>query len=296
MHIPVLLKEVVDGLALKSGQVVLDGTVGAGGHASRICELLGAEGRLIGIDADREALVRARKSLAGKPCQASLIEENYRQLDKILDLVGFKEVDAILFDLGLSSYQLEESGRGFSFQRDELLQMTFGVDKREYKFTAEDIVNKWSKDELVAILEGFGDEKYAARIAQAIVEARKDGLIKTSRELAEIVWQAVPASYRRERIHPATKTFQAIRIAVNDELGALEEGLEKGFGRLKSGGRLAVISFHDREDRIVKTFFKKLKEEGKVELVSKKAIKPGREEIRLNPRSRSARLRICQKR
>ena len=277
-HRPVLLNEVIEGLNLKEsgGQVVLDATFGGGGHSREI--LFRYPGtKIIAIDEDEE--VTAEKGI-------SLHHENFRNLDKVL---GDRKVDAILFDLGFSSDQLESSGRGFSFLKDEPLLMTMN---EKADLTAEVIVNNWSEENLADIIYGYGEERYARRIARAITEQRAKQPIKTTGELVEVIQDAVP---RKGKIHPATRTFQALRIAVNDELGALKEGLEKGFQALAPGGRLAVIAFHSLEDRIVKKFCIKKREENKAILINKKPITASNEEIKNNIRSRSAKLRIIKK-
>ena len=294
-HIPVLLNEAVEGLDIQKGDIVFEGTVGLGGHSEEIMKRIGAEGVYVGTDQDMEALKHAEQRLASYKCKKFFYEENFRNLDRILDLAGYMHIDKILLDIGLSNLQLESSGRGFSFKRDEPLVMTFRNTLREGDLTAKEIVNEWGADSLTDIITGYGEERFAWRIAQAIVTARNTKLIETTGELAEIVRGAVPVFARFGKTHPATKTFQAIRIAVNDELGALREGLLKGFERLTPGGRMAVISFHSLEDRIVKDFFKKQNTEGLGAVITKKPIVPGDEEQTRNPKSRSAKLRIIKK-
>ena len=206
-----------------------------------------------------------------------------------------KTVDAIIFDLGLSSDQLEISGRGFSFTKDEPLLMTMKESPNDEDLTAKEIVNTWEERNLADIIYGYGEERFSRRIAKAIVEARKENEIKTTFELVKIIEGSVPGSYKRGKIHFATRTFQALRIAVNDELGALEEGLAGGLKILKNEGRMGVISFHSLEDRIVKRFFREMKDEGKIKIINKKPIIAGKEELILNKRSRSAKLRIIEK-
>ena len=310
-HASVLLKETIDGLSFEEGDIYLDATVGSGGHMEEVWQRMKDKIILSGIDADETsvAITKERLDLAGaKPKLAVL---NFRNIDKAPAILDINLPTKILFDLGWSADQFLGSGvagvagagRGFSFQKNEPLLMTFKRNTEEEDTTAHDVVNKWSEESLVSILYGYGEEKYAKRIARAIVERRKQQPIETSRELAELVKGAVPIFYRFGRIHPATRTFQAVRIAVNDELQALEEGIAKGFGILKEGGRIAVISFHSLEDRIVKNFFKSLVAEGKGTYPpnppagggGKKPITPSEAEINKNPRSRSAKLRILQK-
>jgi 16S rRNA (cytosine1402-N4)-methyltransferase len=294
-HASVLLKEIIEGLDLQDGDIYLDATVGSGGHMEAIWEKMKDKIELYGIDADETsiAIAQEKMDLAGAKPKLGML--NFRNIDKASEIFDIKNPTKILFDLGWSSDQFEEGGRGFSFQKDEPLVMTLKSKVNEEDTTAWDVVNKWSEESLSDVIYGYGEEKYARRIAKAIVEIRKQKPIETSKELSEIIKNAVPMFYRFGRIHPATRTFQAIRIAVNDELRALEEGLRKAFEILKSDGRIAVISFHSLEDRIVKNFFKSLVAEGKGEVLNKKPITPTEEEINRNPRSRSAKLRIFKK-
>ena len=295
MHIPVLLDEVLEGLAIEPDDVVLDCTVGGGGHSEAICRKLGKQATLLGIDADAETLGLVAERLKETECRVLLAEENFRNLDTVLIKLQIPLVSKILFDLGMSSRQLDDSGRGFSFRSNEPLVMTFSSARKDGTLTAADIVNEWSEETLAVILKGYGEERFARRIAQAIVRERTKRPIATTGDLVAIVERAVPAGYRRGRLHPATKTFQALRIAVNDELEALKEGLAKGFDHLEHGGRIAVISFHSLEDRIVKRFFKAQTELKEGRSITKRPITPGKREQQLNPRSRSAKLRILQK-
>ncbi len=294
-HIPVLLQEVMEGLDLHRGDVVFEGTVGLGGHSEQIIKRIGVTGVYIGTDEDAQALLYAKQRLVPYKCIKIFQEENFRNLDRVLDDAGYPQVDRILLDIGLSNLQIEDSGRGFSFKYDEPLLMTFRTMPQEGSTTAREIINEWAADSLTDIITGYGEEKFAWRIANAIVSARKTKPIETTIELAEIIKNAVPVFARFRKTHPATKTFQAIRIAVNDELGALREGLLKGFERLAPGGRMAVISFHSLEDRIVKEFFKKQSAEGLGTAFTKKPTTPSQEEITQNPKSRSAKLRIIIK-
>lgn len=291
-HISVLLQESTEGLALSPGKTVFEGTVGLGGHSRVLCEMIGSSGLFIGTDADQESLAIAEERLKDLPCKKVFVNDNFRNIDVVLARAGVEKVDAILLDIGLSNRQLEVAPRGFSFMRDEPLLMTFRSSGEG--LTAKEIVNEWAEESIADIIYGYGEERYARRIAKKIVEARKITAIETSGQLAEIVKDAVPKT-RFSKINPATKTFQALRIAVNDELGALREGLLKGFECLAPGGRMAVISFHSLEDRIVKEFFRQKKEEGKVTLVTKKPIVPSEAEIKENPKSRSSKLRIIIK-
>lgn len=295
LHVPVLLKQVVEGLDLKEGDIYFDATLGAGGHMEAVYEALHEKVTLLGIDADSSAIdvAKARLELVG--AKPKLTVSNFRNIDKALEILGSERPSKILFDLGWNAMQFSEGGRGFSFQKDEPLSMTLDSDPEKAVFTAYDVVNSWEEENIADVIYGYGEEKFSRRIAKAIVEARQKAPIKTSLQLAEIIKSAVPVFYRFGRIHPATKTFQAIRIAVNDELNALTEGLEKGFEILKVGGRMAVISFHSLEDRIVKNFYKKLSDDGRAEIITKKPISAEESELEGNPRARSAKLRIIKK-
>ncbi|MHB1118379.1 MAG: 16S rRNA (cytosine(1402)-N(4))-methyltransferase RsmH [Minisyncoccota bacterium] len=295
MHISVLLHETLEGLALAQGDHIFEGTVGLGGHSEEILKRIGASGVYIGTDEDAQALAMAKERLALYPARKIFVEDNFRNLDRVLDEAGHPVVDKILLDIGLSNLQLEGSGRGFSFKRDEPLVMTFKTAPKEGDLTAYEIVNEWAAESLADIIAGYGEERFSWRIAQAIVAARQVKPVETTNQLVDIVTAVVPSFARHGRVHPATKTFQAIRIAVNDELGALREGLAKGFARLAPQGRMAVISFHSLEDRIVKDFFKKQAEEGLGTIITKKPLTPSDEELAQNPKSRSAKLRIIQK-
>ncbi len=292
IHKSVLLKEMVEGLDIQSGDTIVDCTLNSGGHSEFVLEN-NPNAKIIGIDADSGAIKKAKERLKKFGDRASFYKSNFRNLEKVLDKAKEKEVDGFMFDLGWSSDQLEVSGRGFSFQRDEPLHMAY--DKDEDEVTAETVVNEWSEDSLRSIIKGFGEESFSGRIARAIVESREVEPIKTTGQLRDIVWNAVPGFTRNKKTHPATRTFQAIRIAVNDEFGALKEGLEKAFERLKSGKRIAVISFHSLEDRIVKQWSKGLVADEKAILINKKPIIAGEEELKDNPRARSAKLRIIEK-
>lgn len=294
-HISVLLHETVSGLDLHEGDVVFEGTVGLGGHSEEILKRIGKTGVYIGTDEDAQALSFAKERLASYSSIKIFVEDNFRNIDRVLDDASHSSVDKIILDIGLSNLQLEGSNRGFSFKSDEPLLMTFRANPREGDLTAREIVNEWGRDSLTDIITGYGEDRFAWKIANAIVKARGVKPIETTRELADIVKSAVPVFARFGKIHPATKTFQALRITVNDELGALREGLQKGFTRLKSGGRMAVISFHSLEDRIVKDFFKTRATEGLGTIVTKKPITPSEEELTRNPKSRSAKLRIIIK-
>jgi 16S rRNA (cytosine1402-N4)-methyltransferase len=291
IHTPVLLHEVVEGL--RTPRVYLDGTLGGAGHMLAIAQHAKGKLTVIGLDRDPAAIKRARALLEGKAEQVILEHTDFRNLDLALDAHSIKEVDAILLDLGISSDELDASGKGFSFLRDEPLFMTMG-NPTEQTFTAKDIVNTWEEETIADVIFGYGEERYARRIARNIINYRAKKLVETTFELCEIIKMSVPGMYRHGKIHPATRTFQALRIAVNDELGALKSGLHKGYDRLASGGRMAIISFHSLEDRIVKDFNKARAAEGAL-IITKKPITASPEERAVNPRSRSAKLRILVK-
>ncbi len=294
-HETVLLKETVDGLNLKSGDTVFDGTLGGGGHSAYVAQTFGQAVKIIAVDRDSEALARAEARLKDLKANYTLTLSDYRNIDQVLADQKVEKVQGIILDLGLSSNQLDESGRGFSFRNEEPLYMTFTLPSEKPVVTAQTVLNDWSEETLADIIYGYGDERYAKRIAKKIVEERAAKEIKTTGDLVGIISQAVPAVYKRGKIHFATKTFQAIRMAVNDELGALRDGLIKGFEKLSTAGRMSVISFHSGEDRIVKNYFRDWSKEKKAILINKKPITAGSEEIKRNPRSRSAKLRIIQK-
>ncbi len=302
IHIPVLLHEVVKALARQEdggrrtedgGGIYLDGTLGGAGHALAMAKAFNGKLSIVGLDQDPASIERAKETLQGKAEKVILEIGNFRDLDKILDKHGIDKVDAITLDLGLSSDELESSGRGFSFLKSEPLHMTFG-DPSTHPFTARDIINNWKEEDIANVIFAYGEEKYAKRIAKALVVYREKTPIEKSDDLAEVIKTSVPVLYRRGKIHPATRTFQALRIAVNDELNALKEGLSKGHARLAPGGRIAVISFHSLEDRIVKEFFKKQALYGD-KILTKKPLTASPEELAVNPRSRSAKLRILEK-
>jgi 16S rRNA (cytosine1402-N4)-methyltransferase len=290
-HQSVLLHEAVSMLDLRTADIVVDATLGGAGHAREIANQLASDGVLIGVDADGEAIKRAALLLARSAPAIHLVHANFRAIAAELSKIGITRITKAIFDLGWSSYQLD-SGRGFSFRADEPLLMTYDEGQA---LTASTIVNDWEESSIADVIYGFGEEHFSRRIARAIVEARAHKRIERSLELAEIIRAAVPAAYRRGRLHPATKTFQALRIAVNDELGALEAGLANAWDLLAPGGRIAVITFHSIEDRIVKRRFASWEKDGVGTRVNKKAIGPSDEEIAANPRSRSAKLRVIQK-
>jgi len=295
-HVTVLKNEAVEALALTPQSVVIDGTLGSAGHAEAICALLGKKGHYIGIDTDVTAVEAAAPLLAKSAPKVSLIVGNFKDIVAHAQSVGVKEesASAVLADLGWRMEQFTDGGKGFSFQGDEPLLMTFG-DPSQYPFTAHDVVNEWTEDQIATVIHGYGEERYARRIAHAIVTTRSTAPIMTTAGLVDIIRGAVPAAYRRGRLNPATKTFQALRMVVNDELTVLEEFLESAVHILAPDGRLAVITFHSTEDRVVKHAFKAMAEAGRVRILTKRPLTPSREEVKENPRARSAKLRVITK-
>ena len=292
-HITVLQNEAVTGLNLKPDSVVIDATLGAGGHAKLILGQLSDAGSYIGLDADPTAIKELTGKLPG-PASIKLLNRNFSELATILDELGIIKVDAILADLGWRTDQFIDGNRGFSFSDEKALAMTYGRPEN-YLFIASDIVNGWQEKDIANVLYGYGEERYSRRIAKAIVEARTKEKITTAKALADIIAEAVPSFYRHGKTNPATKSFQALRIAVNDEFTVLESFLNQAWQALASGGRLAVITFHSLEDRIVKHTFRSYTHDQSGVLVNKKPITPTSEELKNNPKARSSKLRIIQK-
>lgn len=301
-HDSVLMKEVLEALRVEANDVVVDATLGGAGHFVKLCSTLGEGGVIIGIDADPTAVERGREAYAAdrrpeRPV-AHLVNDNFRNLARILERLSVAPVDAILFDLGWSGYQIA-APRGFSFQNDEPLLMTYGEGGPSNELgageTAADIVNSSSEEQLADIIFTYGEERFARGIARAIVEARAKGRILTTGALVLAIKAGTPSWYQEGKSHPATKTFQALRIAANDEIGALREGLSAALASLASGGRLAIISFHSIEDRIVKNMLRDAVQAGQGSLVTKKPITPSRAEILANRRARSAKLRVFER-
>ena len=306
-HVPVLYEEVIAGLDIKPDGVYADGTLGGAGHSSGICERLGKDGWLIGIDRDSDALRAAAEKLKNFSCRRDLIKSNYSEIKLVMSQLGVQKLDGALLDLGVSSFQLDAPERGFSYMHDAPLDMRMNADD---SLTAEDVVNGYSEADLARIIRDYGEERWAARIAQFIAKERKDHRIRSTFELVDIIKAAMPAAARREGPRPAKRTFQAIRIEVNDELGHLESALTDFMDVLAPKGRLAVISFHSLEDRIVKEAFAKRLDpcicppefpvctcgrKADVKKVTKKPVTAGEEELAQNPRARSAKLRIIEK-
>jgi 16S rRNA (cytosine1402-N4)-methyltransferase len=308
-HQSVLLRESIEGLEISDNDIIVDMTLGGAGHTEGVLKTGAKNLTIIGIDADHEAIERAKERLQkyinnqDPDNQHKFIFENayFDSLPEILEKNQISHVDKIIFDLGYSSYEIDSDKRGFSFQHEGPLKMTYTQNPNDSQLTADDVVNSFQEENLADIIYGFGEEKFSRRIAKAIVATRELSPIKTTTELAEIISNAVPKFYRLHKdgggskIHPATKTFQAIRIAVNSELEKLKTALNQSFEVLNLDGRMAVISFHSLEDRIVKRFFKEKVSSSEGLLINKKPIVPEKSEKNKNPRSRSAKLRIIQK-
>ncbi|HEA84485.1 MAG TPA: 16S rRNA (cytosine(1402)-N(4))-methyltransferase RsmH [Candidatus Wildermuthbacteria bacterium] len=289
MHVPVLTKELIELLEPKANENFIDCTVGSGGHTKAILAKTEPRGKVLAIDRDKDSIRRAKEILRRKLNRVTFIQGNFADLSEIVKEEKFQKVRGIIFDLGYSSDQLEEGGRGLSFQKTEPLDMRYDTQVQK---TAAKIINYESRQELERILKEYGEEKFARQIAEAIVNKRRDKQITTTTELVNIIKEAVPGFYRRAKINPATKTFQALRIAVNKELESLRAALPKAIEILEPGGRIGVISFHSLEDRIVKRFFN---ETETIEVITKKPTTPGVGEVGENARSRSAKLRVAEK-
>ena len=305
-HISVLLQECIDGLAIKPDGIYVDGTLGGAGHSGQIVRRLDT-GLLIGIDRDPVALKAAGERLAPFGQNVKLVHSNFCEMADVLEKLGIAGVDGILMDLGVSSPQLDDSSRGFSYMADAPLDMRMNG---EDSLSAYEVVNAWSQEELKRILYDYGEERYAPQIASAICRRRENAPIQTTLELVDVIRSAMPPAALREKQHPAKRSFQAIRIAVNDELGSVERAMRAAIPLLNPGGRLAVITFHSLEDRIVKNAMVEASKgctcppsfpvcvcgkKPKVKLITKKPIVASAEELEVNPRSRSAKLRICEK-
>ena len=307
-HISVLLDETIDGLDIKPDGIYVDGTLGGGGHSYEILKRLSPKGRLIGIDQDGEALKAAGERLKEFENQITLVRSNYCEIDKVLKELNVEKVDGILLDIGVSSYQLDNLERGFSYKSDAPLDMR--MDTRQ-ELTAADVVNTYSENELFKIIKDYGEDKFAKNIAKHIVLARKEKPLETTKELSEVIKRAIPMKVQAKGGHPAKKTFQAIRIEVNQELTVLKESIDKMIDLLKPNGRICIITFHSLEDRIVKTKFREnenpctcppnfpvcvcgKKSKGKV--ITRKPIIPSEEEMTENKRSKSSKLRIFERR
>lgn len=305
-HVSVLLEECIEALNIKEDGIYVDGTLGGAGHSSHIIKRLSSKGLLIGIDQDKDALAAAKERLSIYK-NVRFVHNNFYDIAHILDELNISKIDGILMDLGVSSYQLDNAERGFSYMADAPLDMRMN---RESNFSAYDVVNTYSEDDLNRIIRDYGEEKFSRRIAKFIVEERQKKAVETTLQLVDIIKAAIPAKARREGPHPAKRTFQAIRIEVNRELEILNKAIEDGISRLNVGGRMAIITFHSLEDRIIKNKFKELAnpctcpsdfpkcvcgKEPSIRIISRKPIEPSEEEIEVNPRSRSAKLRVAEK-
>lgn len=306
-HTSVLPEESVDNLSIKSNGIYVDGTTGGGGHSRLIADKLSSEGRLIAIDRDKDALDAANRNLKDVKCRVDFVHSNYTEIKSVLNNLNISKIDGALLDLGVSSFQLDNEQRGFSYMKDAPLDMRMDA---EDDFSAEDVVNVYSEKDLARVIREYGEEKWASRIAKFIVKERQSGRIETTGQLVEIIKSAIPAGARREGPHPAKRTFQAIRIEVNDELKGLEDAVENFMNVLEVEGRFCVITFHSLEDRIVKNKFKDRENpcicppefpvcvcgrKPDIKIITKKPILPAEEEIEMNPRSRSAKLRCVEK-
>ncbi len=290
MHKPVLIKEVLEYLNPQMGENFIDCTVGFGGHTLDILEKTKPNGKVLGIEQDEEIITLIKERIENK--RFILAKGNFADLEEIVRDNKFNNINGILLDLGLSSWHFDKSNRGFSFKGEDLLDMRLNS---ESELTAEKIINEWPEQELFRIFKEYGQERFPGRIARVICEQRSNHQIRTTKELVDIIEQAIPKKHRYGKIHFATKIFQAIRIAVNDELNNLEKVLPQAVSLLEPQGRLVVISFHSLEDKIVKHFFRDEFKKGNLEILTKKPIVPNEDETILNPRSRSAKLRVIKK-
>ena len=294
LHIPVMLPEVIDYLRLAPGKIIIDATMGTGGHSLAILKRITPGGRLIGIDRDQDSLDVCRDRLSEFKDSCEFVHANFADIDQVLDKLGVKEADGIVFDLGISSYQLKDAQRGFSFQEEGPLDMR--LDRSSY-ISAYDLVNNLNENEISHLLWNFGQERWHNRIAHLLIEERKSEPISTTKQLANLVMRAIPYRYRKSyyRIHPATRTFQAVRIAVNRELEILENSIRKAVAILKKEARICVISFHSLEDRAIKHTFRALSADGLVDIITSKPLTPTDTEIQVNPSSRSSKFRVAQR-
>lgn len=306
-HKPVLVEEVMQYMRCRKGGIYIDGTIGGGGHALEICRRIDGDGLLIGIDRDDEALAHAAEMLKEYSGCVRLIKGDFRYMKALVNDIGVNEVDGVLLDLGVSSHQLDDAGRGFSYNAEAALDMR--MDKQQL-LTARDVVNTYDEKRLYEIIKDYGEERWAKRIASFIVKERQRYPIETTDQLVEVIKKAIPAAARREGPHPARRTFQAIRIEVNDELNSIKDGLIQAMDCLKPGGRLCVISFHSLEDRLVKDTFRRWQNpctcppdtpvcvcgnKPVAAIVTKKPVTASPDEVESNPRARSAKLRVCEK-
>lgn len=306
-HVTVLLEETIKYLNIDPNGIYVDGTLGGGGHSELICSYLGKKGILIAIDQDEDALKASKIRLEKYSSNIKFVHNNFSNIKKVVSNLGIDKINGVVLDLGVSSYQLDNKDRGFSYMHDAELDMRMDKSK---SFTAKDVVNTYSEKELEKIIRLYGEEKWASRIAKFIVKERKDKDIVTTGELVEVIKRAVPASARRSGPHPAKRTFQAIRIEVNNELNILEDTVKDIVEILDVGGRICIITFHSLEDRIIKNIFKELSvgcicppefpvctcdKEAKLKVITRKPILPSNKEIDINPRARSAKLRVAER-
>ena len=306
-HISVLIEETINGLVRNPSGIYVDCTLGGSGHAKRIAEKLNADGRLIGIDQDPTAIAVGQERLADAKCKVNIVQSNFKNLKDVLIELGIEQVDGFLFDLGVSSHQLDVAQRGFSYMQDAPLDMRMDTNS---KFSAYDVLNFYTEEELARIIYQYGEERWAKRIAKFIVETRSEKLLETTGELVDIIKRAIPVAARKEGGHPAKRTFQAIRIEVNNELGILENAFKDAVSLLKPGGRICIITFHSLEDRITKQTLQSLAKgcicpprlpicvcnhKAEIKIIGKPLVAT-MEELNENSRARSAKLRIAEKR
>ncbi len=294
LHIPVMLHEVIDYLDPAPGQIIVDATLGTGGHSLEILKKITPGGRLIGIDRDEDSLAICRQRFSEFSGSYELVHANFVDLDQVLEKLGIDKIDGIVFDLGISTYQLKDIERGFSFQQEGPLDMR--MDKSSY-ISAYDLVNNLNENEISHLLWSFGQERWHNRIAHLVVEERRNQPISTTRQLADLVMRAIPYRYRKGyyRIHPATRTFQAVRIAVNRELEILESAVKKAVAILRKKAKICVISFHSLEDRVIKHTFRALKADGLIDIITAKPMTPADSEVAANPSSRSSKFRVAER-
>ena len=294
LHVPVMLSEVLDYLKLAPGQTIVDATLGTGGHSMEILKRITPGGRLIGIDRDENSLAICRQRLKEFKDSTELVHANFADLDLVMTNLGVEKIDGIVFDLGISSYQLHDAQRGFSFQEEGPLDMR--LDQSSY-ISAYDLINNLNENEISQLLWNFGQERWHNRIARLLIQERRNEPISTTKQLANLVMRAIPVRYRRSyyRIHPATRTFQAVRIAVNRELEILGNAIKKAVDILGKQARICVMSFHSLEDRVIKHTFRALKAEGLIDIITAKPLTPSFSEIEANPSSRSSKFRVAER-
>ncbi len=294
LHTPVMLDEVIQYLKLAPGQIIVDATLGTGGHSFEILKRITPGGKLIGIDRDEDSIDICRQRLSEFKDSCEFVHANFVDLDQVLERLAIEKIDGIVFDLGISTYQLRNAQRGFSFQQEGPLDMR--LDKSSY-ISAYDLVNSLNENEISQLLWNFGQERWHNRIARLLVAERRNEPIATTKQLADLVMRAIPYRYRKSyyRIHPATRTFQAVRIAVNREIEILESAIKKAVAYLKKQARICVISFHSLEDRAIKHTFRALKAERLIEIITPKPLTPLESEMQANPSSRSSKFRVAQR-